>query len=102
MFAVLISIVLQHVGMHEHINFNTLYGSALDLVLIEDLKFHVHNPLEPPPHHRQKLIIRSKFMDIFLSLGSLYIDGHAHLVVTLKNQSIASSWTCCLSATNLY
>ena len=41
MFAVLISIVLQHVGMHEHINFNTLYGSALDLVLIEDLKFHV-------------------------------------------------------------
>ena len=62
MFAVLISIVLQHVGMHEHINFNTLYGSALDLVLIEDLKFHVHNPLEPPPHHRQKLIIRSKFM----------------------------------------
>ena len=47
MFAVLISIVLQHVGMHEHINFNTLYGSALDLVLIE-----CHNPLEPPPHHR--------------------------------------------------
>ncbi len=30
MFAVLISIVLQHVG---HINFNILYGSALDLVL---------------------------------------------------------------------
>ncbi len=30
---ILISIVLQHnyVGMHEHINFNTLYGSALDL-----------------------------------------------------------------------
>ena len=67
MFAVLISIVLQHV---EHINFNILYGSALDLVLNEDLKFHVvlvHNPLEPPPHH---IIIRSKFMDIFLSLGS--------------------------------
>ena len=50
MFAVLISIVM--LGCMEHINFNTLYGSALDLVLIEDLKFHVllvhlvHNPLE--------------------------------------------------------
>ena len=52
MFAVLISIVLQHVGMHEHINFNTLYGSALDLVLIEDSCASCHNPLEPPPHHR--------------------------------------------------
>ena len=56
MFAVLISILLQHVGMHEHINFNILedlikasFGKCGLLVLL------VHNPLEPPPHHRQKL-----------------------------------------------